>query len=222
MRANLPPIENPNLLTLLDENNVEIVGDQGDSSLLSTILVSLLPFLLIIGLIFFMGRQMSRGQQNVFGFGRSKARQHDPERPRQAATPRQVLLDRGQRPEPDHRAQAAEPDPEHHEHQAPAAADAERAVGDAHGERFASDRRPAPAVDDEPERASAFVEAAIAERAGLPQPGNPEGRAHDQLRVTGEPVFSVQHHPEASPGPQDSHYLFKRFVDYMERAKRPS
>jgi cell division protease FtsH len=28
-----------------------------------------------------MGRQMSRGQQNVFGFGRSRARQHDPERP---------------------------------------------------------------------------------------------------------------------------------------------
>ncbi|MGI9252348.1 MAG: ATP-dependent metallopeptidase FtsH/Yme1/Tma family protein, partial [Thermomicrobiales bacterium] len=81
IRANLPPIENPNLLSLLDQNGVEVVGDQGDSSLLSTIVVSLLPFLLIVGLIFFMGRQMSRGQQNVFGFGRSKARQHDPERP---------------------------------------------------------------------------------------------------------------------------------------------
>ncbi len=31
------------------------------------------------------------------------------------------------------------------------------------------------------------------------------------LRVKGAPVFSVQHHPEASPGPQDSHYLFQRF-----------
>ncbi len=30
---------------------------------------------------------------------------------------------------------------------------------------------------------------------------------------SGKPVFSVQHHPEASPGPQDSHYLFERFVD---------
>ena len=38
------------------------------------------------------------------------------------------------------------------------------------------------------------------------------------LQVKGKPVFSVQHHPEASPGPQDSHYLFKRFVDLMERA----
>jgi carbamoyl-phosphate synthase small subunit len=37
------------------------------------------------------------------------------------------------------------------------------------------------------------------------------------IQVKGKPVFSVQHHPEASPGPQDSHYLFKRFVDMMER-----
>jgi len=35
------------------------------------------------------------------------------------------------------------------------------------------------------------------------------------LKVDGKPVFSVQHHPEASPGPQDSHYLFKRFVGLM-------
>jgi len=35
--------------------------------------------------------------------------------------------------------------------------------------------------------------------------------------VDGRPVFSVQYHPEASPGPQDSHYLFHRFVDLMER-----
>ena len=31
------------------------------------------------------------------------------------------------------------------------------------------------------------------------------------LRMDGRPVFSVQHHPEASPGPQDSFYLFERF-----------
>ncbi len=36
------------------------------------------------------------------------------------------------------------------------------------------------------------------------------------LAVDGKPVFSVQYHPEASPGPQDSHYLFKRFVSLME------
>ncbi|WP_420798298.1 glutamine-hydrolyzing carbamoyl-phosphate synthase small subunit [Meridianimarinicoccus roseus] len=31
------------------------------------------------------------------------------------------------------------------------------------------------------------------------------------IRMDGRPVFSVQHHPEASPGPQDSFYLFERF-----------
>jgi carbamoyl-phosphate synthase small subunit len=38
------------------------------------------------------------------------------------------------------------------------------------------------------------------------------------IALEGKPVFSVQHHPEASPGPQDSHYLFKRFVGMMEKA----
>ena len=39
------------------------------------------------------------------------------------------------------------------------------------------------------------------------------------IRLKGRPVFSVQHHPEASPGPQDSHYLFRRFVNLMRAAK---
>jgi carbamoyl-phosphate synthase small subunit len=39
------------------------------------------------------------------------------------------------------------------------------------------------------------------------------------IRMTDKPVFSVQYHPEASPGPMDSHYLFKRFVDLMQRRK---
>ncbi len=36
------------------------------------------------------------------------------------------------------------------------------------------------------------------------------------LEVAGKPVFSVQYHPEASPGPMDSHYLFSRFAKMME------
>lgn len=32
------------------------------------------------------------------------------------------------------------------------------------------------------------------------------------------PIFSVQHHPEASPGPEDSFYIFRRFVDSVKRA----
>lgn len=41
-----------------------------------------------------------------------------------------------------------------------------------------------------------------------------EGISHCKL-----PIFSVQHHPEASPGPHDSHYLFGRFVEMMEQNK---
>jgi carbamoyl-phosphate synthase small subunit len=35
------------------------------------------------------------------------------------------------------------------------------------------------------------------------------------IRMTSRPVFSVQYHPEASPGPQDSYYLFERFAAAM-------
>ena len=36
------------------------------------------------------------------------------------------------------------------------------------------------------------------------------------IRLDGKPVFSVQYHPEASPGPQDSMYLFERFAAQMQ------
>ncbi|MDH4988605.1 glutamine-hydrolyzing carbamoyl-phosphate synthase small subunit [Aminobacter anthyllidis] len=43
------------------------------------------------------------------------------------------------------------------------------------------------------------------------------------IALTGRPVFSVQHHPEASPGPQDSHYLFRRFANLIrERQGEPA
>lgn len=43
------------------------------------------------------------------------------------------------------------------------------------------------------------------------------------IALTGKPVFSVQHHPEASPGPQDSHYLFRRFANLiLERKGEPA
>lgn len=39
------------------------------------------------------------------------------------------------------------------------------------------------------------------------------------IALTDRPVFSVQYHPEASPGPRDSHYLFGRFVEMMRAHK---
>ncbi len=39
------------------------------------------------------------------------------------------------------------------------------------------------------------------------------------IRVADKPVFSVQYHPEASPGPQDSYYLFERFAEAMKARK---
>ena len=41
-----------------------------------------------------------------------------------------------------------------------------------------------------------------------------EGIRHREL-----PCFSVQYHPEAAPGPHDSHYLFKEFTELMEGSK---
>jgi carbamoyl-phosphate synthase small subunit len=43
-----------------------------------------------------------------------------------------------------------------------------------------------------------------------------EGLRHKDL-----PLFSVQYHPEASPGPHDSQYLFKDFVKLMEEWRHP-
>ena len=45
--------------------------------------------------------------------------------------------------------------------------------------------------------------------------GSNEGLVHEQ-----KPVFSVQYHPEASPGPHDSHYLFKRFVEQIRLSRK--
>jgi carbamoyl-phosphate synthase small subunit len=41
--------------------------------------------------------------------------------------------------------------------------------------------------------------------------------SNEGLACTDRPAFSVQYHPEASPGPSDSHYLFQRFVEMIER-----
>jgi len=42
---------------------------------------------------------------------------------------------------------------------------------------------------------------------------------NEGIRLKGKPAFSIQYHPEGSPGPHDSHYLFKRFVEMIETHK---
>ncbi|MEE2759992.1 MAG: glutamine-hydrolyzing carbamoyl-phosphate synthase small subunit [Pseudomonadota bacterium] len=64
----------------------------------------------------------------------------------------------------------------------------------------------------------------VVERASLPK-GVVETHTSlfddtvEGIRLEGRPVFSVQHHPEASPGPQDSHYIFDRFIALMEQKR---
>jgi len=82
IEATLPQgVENTELLGSLEATDAIIAGKTTGGSVWTSVLFSFLPFLLFLGLIIFMSRQMGRGQQNVFGFGRSKARQNDPERP---------------------------------------------------------------------------------------------------------------------------------------------
>ena len=45
-------------------------------------------------------------------------------------------------------------------------------------------------------------------------------KSNEGIRVTDAPAFSVQYHPEASPGPTDSHYLFDRFVELIDKSKK--
>jgi len=45
-------------------------------------------------------------------------------------------------------------------------------------------------------------------------------RSNCGIALNDKPVFSVQYHPEASPGPRDSHYLFQRFCDLMRARKQ--
>ena len=53
----------------------------------------------------------------------------------------------------------------------------------------------------------------------MPAFENVNDRTNEGLRYTGKHIFPVQFHPEACPGPQDSSYLFDRFIHTMEVKK---
>ncbi|MDQ6602833.1 MAG: ATP-dependent zinc metalloprotease FtsH, partial [Chloroflexota bacterium] len=84
-KTSLPVVENPTLLPLMQQQNVKVNVKGTDSGgflpLLLNLLISLLPLALFIGLAVFLGRQVTRGQQGIMGFGKSQARVHDAERP---------------------------------------------------------------------------------------------------------------------------------------------
>jgi carbamoyl-phosphate synthase small subunit len=49
---------------------------------------------------------------------------------------------------------------------------------------------------------------------------NLNDHTNEGMRHKSEPIFSVQYHPEASPGPHDSHYLFTQFTDLMKEFRK--
>ena len=67
-------VGDPTLLPLLEANGVEITAISQATPLLVTILSGGLPFILLLVVLFWMGRQATQGQSGVLGFGRSKPR----------------------------------------------------------------------------------------------------------------------------------------------------
>jgi carbamoyl-phosphate synthase small subunit len=62
----------------------------------------------------------------------------------------------------------------------------------------------------------------LAEVGGEPTHINLNDRTLEGFRHKSEPIFAVQYHPEAAPGPHDARYLFDCFIDMMETGSSPS
>jgi cell division protease FtsH len=81
--STLPPIEDRSLLPLLESNKVEIdAKETGGGSVLLNVLLNILPLVLLFGFLAYQGRRMQQSQAGLFGFGGSKARLYDAERPK--------------------------------------------------------------------------------------------------------------------------------------------
>ncbi len=69
------PIPDPTLITLLNDHHVTYQAKPpADNNLWLNILLNLLPWVFLIGLFFFIGRRATQGQQNIFSFGKSRAK----------------------------------------------------------------------------------------------------------------------------------------------------
>ncbi len=77
----LLPISDPELATILRENNVTIIGNIAEVNPILLFLLNWGPILLFIGLILWQTRRAQRQMGGVFGFGRTQAREYNTERP---------------------------------------------------------------------------------------------------------------------------------------------
>jgi len=74
-------VGDPNLLSLLEAKDVVVNVKAQSNPVILDLLISGLPFILLIGVMAWMGRQTLKSQSGIFNFGRSKARQYNEERP---------------------------------------------------------------------------------------------------------------------------------------------
>jgi cell division protease FtsH len=77
----VPENTQPDIVALMNEHGVSVTARPSSDGIPFFLLLGL-PLLLFLVILFFIGRSMSRGQQNVFSFGKSKAKVYDPERPK--------------------------------------------------------------------------------------------------------------------------------------------
>ena len=76
----LPPIDDPDLMRLLEQHHVDVRAQSQQMSLWLRVIVSFLPWVLLAGLLWYAGRRMrqrmasAEGPGGIFGFGKSKAK----------------------------------------------------------------------------------------------------------------------------------------------------
>ena len=79
----LPPMDDPALLPVLESTKVEISAKEtGGGSVLLNLAISIVPLVLLVGFLAYQGRRVQQSQAGIFGFGGSKARVYDAERPK--------------------------------------------------------------------------------------------------------------------------------------------